>query len=559
MQTSTQAMSPQLQRSRQDAGAPGIEHAGDSTIQHAGDATIRLAGDSTIQHAGDATIRLAGDATIRHAGDATIRHAGDATIRHAGDATIRHAGDATIRHAGDATIRLAGDSTIQHAGDATIRLAGDSTIQHAGDATIRHAGGSGIEHDGDFSQGIGHTPVDRDLLEGVSSFAELRVADRSVPEKPIMSKEDFQSMKVEDRFAEMFFKSGGSSGDPKLSVFTYDDYHLQMRAAAYGLYAAGLDLQNDRCMNLFFAGGLYGGFVSFFTILETLKAIQYPMAGIADLEQVAKTIVSQKCNTLLGMPSYLIQLFTKHSEFFEKNQVVKKIFYAGEHFTEKQRELFHKKFGVDLIRSCGYGSVDAGPIGYQCPSCTGSIHHLYTTLHLLEIIDPESDKPVTPGEPGRVILTSLQRSGQDITRYDIGDIARLIPGDCPCGRTATRFELLGRHGDVFKIGSAFFNYAKFAQILADNLNYAGEVQLILKENSHGEEICVCLANLNSENQSTPIIDELTIRAQLLEGYDDLRHIVEEDKLLKLSIASVAVENFERATGSGKLKRIVDKR
>ncbi len=391
-----------------------------------------------------------------------------------------------------------------------------------------------------------------DLLQGISSFAELRCKQPSPPTRPIMSKEDFQSSKVSAKHSELFFKSGGSSGDPKLSIFTYDDYHLQMRAAAYGLYAAGLDLETDRCMNLFFAGGLYGGFVSFFTILETLKAVQYPMAGIADLEQVANTIVSQKCNTLLGMPSYLIQLFTKHSDLFSKHKVVKKIFYAGEHFNQKQRDFFHTNFEVELIRSCGYGSVDAGPIGYQCPECTGAIHHLYNTLHILEIVAFDGDTPVSPGEAGRVILTSLQRSGQEITRYDIGDTARLLSEPCPCGRSAPRFELLGRHGDVFKIGSAFFNYAKFTQILSDDLNYAGEVQLHLKANGSLEEISVCLANSDS-------ISEARVLAKLLESYDDLRHIVETEKLLHLSVSFVDVNDFERAPGSGKLRHIVDKR
>lgn len=399
--------------------------------------------------------------------------------------------------------------------------------------------------------------ADKKIAAGVSSFAELIPSKKTAPQKPIMSKEDFQSQKVADTYSEMFFKSGGSSGDPKLSIFTYDDYHKQMRAAAYGLFAAGLDLKTDRCMNLFFAGGLYGGFVSFFTILETLKAVQYPMAGIADLEQVAKTIVSQNCNTLLGMPSYLIQLFNRNSELFEQNKVVKKIFYAGEHFNEQQRDYFHNKFGIELIRSCGYGSVDAGPIGYQCEHCKGAIHHLYNTLHILEIVEPESDSPVAPGDPGRVILTSLQRAGQDITRYDIGDIARLVPGDCPCGRTSPRFELLGRHGDVFKIASAFFNYAKFAQVMTDSFNYAGEVQLVLNINSSHEEINVCVSNSSSEGSGD--LSENQIRSRLLEDYDDLRHIVEEEKLLHLQVCIMDPQNFERASGSGKLRRIVDKR
>src|SRR4029077_15753354 len=103
----------------------------------------------------------------------------------------------------------------------------------------------------------------------------------------IMTKADFQAMKVDERHAQLYFKSGGSSGEPKLSVFTYDDYHEQMRAGAEGLYAAGLEPAKDRSMNLFFSGGLYGGFLRIFSVLEELRAIHFPMAAQTDLAMVA--------------------------------------------------------------------------------------------------------------------------------------------------------------------------------------------------------------------------------------------------------------------------------
>ena len=415
-------------------------------------------------------------------------------------------------------------------------------------------------------------------LDNISTFADLRtnltIHPSSLPRQQdatdaqrqtandaqdhatkVMSKEDFQAMVIADEYAELFFKSGGSSGEPKLSIFTYDDYHLQMRAAAYGLFAAGLDLKLDRTMNLFFAGGLYGGFVSFFTILETLKAVQFPMAGIPDMEMVANTIVSQKCNVLLGMPSYIIQLFTQHRDLFAKHKVVEKIFYAGEHFNESQRRYFQYEFGIKLIRSCGYGSVDAGPIGYQCTHCQGAIHHLHSGLHVLEILENDSDKDVAPGEPGRVVLTSLARAGQRIERYDIGDTARIVPGDCACGRRSTRFELLGRHGDVFKIGSAFFNYGKFAQIFTEELNYAGELQIVLYPPRDGKPEVICCR----VSETSGPINADAMRKEILDNYQDLREIVACEGLLELKVMAVDNNKFERAGGSGKLRRIVDKR
>jgi phenylacetate-coenzyme A ligase PaaK-like adenylate-forming protein len=416
---------------------------------------------------------------------------------------------------------------------------------------------SGEPHDGVYALQRYSKRISAQLgseLAGICSFAELHAPGAVPPNGPILTKEGFQSLTVDREHSHLFFKSGGSSGAPKLSVFSHDDYHLQMSAAADGLFAAGLDPARDRCMNLFFGGGLYGGFISFFTILEDLKAVQYPMGAHPDLAMVAQTIVGQRTNVLLGMPSYLIQLFGQNAELFRKNQVVDKLFYGGEHFNETQKRYFEQEFGIKLIRSATYGSVDAGPIGFQCGFCPGGVHHLHSRLHILEILDLENDAPVPAGDVGRVVLTSLARAGQRLERYEIGDLARLVPGVCACGRQTPRFELMGRHGDVFRIGSMFFNHAKFVRILEDNLQYAGELQILLRSGNKTDK-----EQLHVLVSSEQLQDSDRIRSVILADYTDLRECVEEDGLLELIVQPMAADRFQRTPGSGKLRHIIDER
>jgi phenylacetate-coenzyme A ligase PaaK-like adenylate-forming protein len=437
----------------------------------------------------------------------------------------------------------------------------DALIQ-AGVLRITRAGGmldsyDGEPHDGVYALQRYSKRISAQLgadVAGICSFAELKASCLEPPDTPILTKEGFQTATVDPKHSHLFFKSGGSTGAPKLSVFSHDDYHLQMSAAADGLFAAGLDPAGDRSMNLFFGGGLYGGFISFFTILENLKAIQYPMGAHPDTRMVAETIARESTNVLLGMPSYLIQLFGQNADFFRTNQVVEKIFYGGEHFNEVQKRYIQSEFGVKVIRSATYGSVDAGPIGFQCRFCTGGVHHLHSRLHILEILDLEKDAPVPEGEPGRVIITSLARAGQHLDRYEIGDIARLLPGHCPCGRQTPRFELLGRHGDVFRLASMFFNYQRLSHILTDHCEYAGELQLVLRSGEKTEKDALWV--LVSEGN---ISDPDRVREVILQNYSDLRDCVLEDALLELHVSIVAPAQFQRTAGSGKLRRIVDER
>jgi phenylacetate-coenzyme A ligase PaaK-like adenylate-forming protein len=377
---------------------------------------------------------------------------------------------------------------------------------------------------------------------------------------PIMEKADFQNQKVEDAYSDLFFYSGGSSGEPKLSVFTYADYHRQMELAAEGLYAAGLDPKADRCMNLFYAGSLYGGFVSFFTILEKLEAVHFPMGASTDFSLVGKTIVTNNVDTLLGMPSYLIQLFKENHEAFKKYRGIKKIFFGGEHFSEAQRTFLKREYGVEIIRSAAYGSVDAGPLGYQCEFAIGGVHHLHEKLHELEFVDLESDTSVKDGEIGRLLFTSKVRHGQKIERYAIGDVGKKLSGPCACGRKGVRFELLGRHGDVFRIGTAFLSYQKFQKILIDQFEYEGSIQLHLYPGSGGKKEKVVLKIENNFNVSYASAQTPERLLKIFMGqYSDLNTVVKVDLVLDFEVELVDRSQLTFSASTGKLRSVIDHR
>jgi phenylacetate-coenzyme A ligase PaaK-like adenylate-forming protein len=389
--------------------------------------------------------------------------------------------------------------------------------------------------------------------KGISSFDELtRYEQPNQSTVALTQKEEFTAP---DTTARYYFRSGGSSGKPKLSTFSLDQYDDDMRFGAEGIYSAGLDPFHDRTMNLFFAGGLYGGFLSIFSALERLGAIQFPMAAHPDLEMVAQTIVDQKVNTLLGMPSYLMSLFEKNSALFEKYRGIKKIFYGGEHFTGAQREYLMKRFGVEVIRSGAYGSVDIGPMGYQCQHCEDGVHHLQQKLHFLEILKMESDEPVVGEEIGRLVYSPRDPGSNKPKRYVIGDVGHWVhdaKGHCPCGRSAPKFKLLGRTGDIFRIGSFFLNYQKFAQILSTHAGYTGDLQIRLLEDGLKEKI-----ELRFGQSSQAAAEDF--KKICLQHYADLSEAVIKDQLLQFEVKPVLVEEFERSKASGKLLRIIDQR
>ncbi|OIK28681.1 acyl-CoA reductase [Streptomyces malaysiense] len=374
-----------------------------------------------------------------------------------------------------------------------------------------------------------------------------------VPDAPLLGKEGVQRAlaSLDARHAHLYFRSGGSTGAPALSVFTVDDYDNQMRAAADGLLAAGFDPARDRAANLFYCGGMYGSFISFFSILERLNATQLPMAAGPDHAAVAEALVAHRADTVFGMPSYLWQLFHAEADRLRAYGGIRTVFYGGEHFTGEQRRVLMEEFGVEVIRSAAYGSTDLGPLGYQCASSGGSVHHVLTDLHTLEILDPRADRPVAPGEPGRLVFTSRARAGQRLERYEIGDLGRAVEGPCACGSHVPRLELLGRYGDVVRVGTYFVNYRRVLTAAQERLAYHGEVQLLVRSGAGREELTI---RLDEQYAGDPGAAHRALAAEVPELAS-----AEAEGLLALTVETVPREAFERTATSGKLRTVIDLR
>ncbi|MFD8705341.1 acyl-CoA reductase [Kitasatospora sp. NPDC059648] len=375
----------------------------------------------------------------------------------------------------------------------------------------------------------------------------------TAPSGPLLDKAGVQEQlrALAPEHAHLHFRSGGSTGAPALSVFTNADYDTQMRACADGLLAAGFDPARDRAANLFYCGGMYGSFISFFSILERLNATQLPIAAGPDHAATAEALVTYRADAVFGMPSYLWQLFHDQSTALRAYGGIRKVFYGGEHFTAEQRRVLTEEFGIELIRSAAYGSTDLGPLGYQCTHAEGSVHHVLTGLHTLEILAPDADRPVPAGQPGRLVFTSRTRAGQRLERYQIGDLGRAVEGVCPCGSHAPRIELLGRYGDVVRVGTYFLNVRRFIAVAEEELGYRGELQLLLSPGDGREQVTVRL-----DERYAP--DPAAAAAVFPAAIPELASAVAED-LLAFTVETADSAAFDRTPTSGKLRTVVDRR
>ena len=355
------------------------------------------------------------------------------------------------------------------------------------------------------------------------------------------------------------FASGGSTGQPKYVLYTFDEFVEVSRVLSTCFEAAGMT-RDDRCANIFVAGHLWTSFLAVHQALENVGCFSIPVGGTSEMAQTLRYIVDFKATVILGIPSALLELARLvRSEGLSSKLEVRLLLYAGEHLAPQSAQFLSETFGGAQVRSAGYASVDAGTIGYQCEHCQGSWHHLLTDYQYLEFLNVETGKPVGPGEIGEMVATNLNRRLQPVIRMKTGDLGRLGDSLCPCGSRDQLFELLGRADDRVFVGGARF-MARDLDKVADAVDgLSGQVQVIV-QNQDGTEKLTLKAEASSAAASE-------LRAKLAEQFveafleqeEDVRAAVDMGWLERPKAEILEPGHLPRVARTGKVRRVVDER
>ena len=393
--------------------------------------------------------------------------------------------------------------------------------------------------------------INSGLPSGSMSLSEMSSEMRKPFEDgtPVLKKDDFPAKREIEDEGYLVLKSGGSSGKAKYAPHTYADAEVTYKETGRFIVAAGVNPKKDICMNLFYSGELYGGFISIYEALKSAEIIQLPMTAVMDMERVANEIVESKVNVLMGMPTYLLRLFSEQKEALKNYGGIDLVLYGGEHFDPAQAEYIKKTFNIKRIASITYGCNEIGSMGYACEYCEGSIHHVAPSKYL-EILKLDKDEPAEFGEVGRLVWTPMDQENTPIKRYEIGDLGRFVKEPCKCGRLSPRFELLGRFGDVFKFATNYVNYKTIKSIFAEKMNYNGWLQVLLSYDNIS-----CMTICTEEDFTYP--EEKAIEI-LKENYPEIEECL-RDKTGKVTVKKQKKDDFILSTGGGKVRSVIDRR
>ncbi|MEU4118514.1 phenylacetate--CoA ligase family protein [Kitasatospora sp. NPDC028055] len=244
------------------------------------------------------------------------------------------------------------------------------------------------------------------------------------------------------------FKSGGTTGSPKFSFYSREEWREFTTSFGAGLVDAGLR-PGHRVADLFYAGDLYA---SYTFILDSLHRspvgnVRLPIGGAAPLESTAQTLEQFQVEVVAGTPTTLCALADHLLTSGRELPSVELLLFGGEGLYQDQQPLLHKVFPNARVSSIGYAAVDAGLLGRPVPGPDTRVHRAFTPETVVEILDDHTGEPIdTEGVPGRVVVTDLRRRLMPVLRYPVGDRAEWT--DVATGQ----FRILGRAQEGVRVG-----------------------------------------------------------------------------------------------------------
>ncbi|MBU2574851.1 MAG: hypothetical protein KKH28_12320 [Elusimicrobia bacterium] len=344
-------------------------------------------------------------------------------------------------------------------------------------------------------------------------------------------------------------RSGGSTGAPKFSIYDGRDWEEMIGHAVGILRACGLK-PGDRLANCFMAGDLYGGFVSFDHINCRAGAVTFAFAGEVRPGMFADVWKKFSINAIEGVPSSMMPCLRKAKEL-QPALTLETVIFAGSPLSETDRAWLKSALKVNRVSSV-IGANDGGQIAYQCPELSGAFHHTADEFNYLEIVDGKG-RGVPDGTPGRILITSLLKFAFPLIRYDAGDLGRLVPGKCACGRTGRVLEFLGKSGDEIVIGCLNLQYRDIRSALK-KFSFT-ELQAAAKNSVNGEILALRL--------ETPEFSSKTLKSGIyngvLEGLPALKSRLESGGVYKLEIELHKPGSLPRIPRSRKVKNVIDER
>lgn len=237
--------------------------------------------------------------------------------------------------------------------------------------------------------------------------------------------------------------TSGTTGESKRIYFSKADQELTIDFFAVGM--STLVQPADRILILL-PGERPGGVGDLlFTALTNLGCYPIKHGPFFDAPKVLELIVTKQVNVIVGSPVQLNRLvqFDKFLRITKKG-CIRSILTSTDYLPDAIRETLEDYWECEVFDHYGMTETGLGG-GVECGVHAGV--HLREADLFYEIIDPTTMAPLSDGDEGEVVVTTLTRDAMPLIRYRTGDVSHLITDVCECGSFVRRLAQVRRRLD----------------------------------------------------------------------------------------------------------------
>jgi phenylacetate-CoA ligase len=279
--------------------------------------------------------------------------------------------------------------------------------------------------------------------------------------------------------------SSGTTGKKKVLAYTQKDIDDWLHIFARCYEMAGLT-QNDR-VQIAVGYGIWTAGIGFQLGCEKLGAMAIPV-GPGNIDMQCQFLVDLQSTVMCCTASMALLMAEEINRRNLRDKIVlKKVIYGSERSSEAMRQRIKELMGLeDMFDIIGMTELYGPGTGLDCPKHEGI--HYWADNYILEILDPDTLKPVPAGDVGEMVVTTLCKEAAPLIRYRTRDLTRLIDHPCSCGNILPMHDrILGRSDDMLIYRAVNIYPGQIDEVLSAVSDIGCEYQVILERGDDGRD------------------------------------------------------------------------
>ncbi|MBT3178449.1 MAG: phenylacetate--CoA ligase [Desulfobacula sp.] len=296
--------------------------------------------------------------------------------------------------------------------------------------------------------------------------------------------------------------SSGTTGKRKILSYTQTDLDIWFDMFARCYEMAGLT-KEDR-VQIAVGYGVWTAGMGFQLGCERFGAMAIPV-GPGNIDMQCQFLLDMQSTVLCCTASMALLMAEEVNKRGIKDKInLKKIIMGSERCSAAMHTKIKDLLGLeDMFDITGMTELYGPGMGLDCPKHEGI--HYWADKYILEILNPDTLKPVEDGEVGEMVVTTLNKEASPLVRYRTRDLTRKISTPCSCGNILPLHDrIMGRSDDMIILRGVNIYPGQIDEILSSISDVGSEYQLHLERKDDGKDYMTIKVEASTEVDSTDI-------------------------------------------------------